>query len=222
MQKAIESLGKPDYSIGILLQNSCEIPDNVVDRLRESEVEIRRVSGLTRGQAESAAIALKYDEQGSCVVGTCDSLIFPISDSNLRNQKQTMGVWVNEPSDYAISHPNQFGWVALNSDNEVTESWVKVAPNTDDKTYVISGTFFFGDDREAVALIESFLQTNSLVNGEYYLDSVIAFAREAGWKILGFKPEWFVSLGTPEEYETYRYWESVFSSRPDLLVTDEN
>ena len=133
-----------------------------------------------------------------------------------------MGVWVNEPSHYAISHPNEFGWVTLNSANEVTKSWVKVAPNTDDKAYVVSGTFFFGDDQEAVTLIESFLQTNSLVNGEYYLDSVITFAKEAGWKILGFKPEWFVSLGTPDEYETYRYWESVFSIRPDLLVNDEN
>jgi bifunctional N-acetylglucosamine-1-phosphate-uridyltransferase/glucosamine-1-phosphate-acetyltransferase GlmU-like protein len=109
----------------------------------------------------------------------------------------------------------------MNSANEVMKSWVKVAPNTEDQVYVISGTFFFGDDQEAVSLIESFLESNILVNGEYYLDSVLAFAKEAGWKILGFKPEWFVSLGTPDEYETYRYWESVFSIRPDLLVTDE-
>ena len=222
LQKAIESLGKPENSIGVLLQDSCEIPDSLVIQLRKSEVEIRRVSGLTRGQAESAAIALKFEEKGSCIVGTCDSLIFPTSDTNLRTQKQTMGVWVNEPSDFAISHPNQFGWVSLNSASEVTQSWVKVAPDTDGKTYVISGTFFFGDDQEAVALIESFLETNILVNGEYFLDSVIAFAKEAGWKVLGFEPEWFVSLGTPDEYETYRYWESAFSIRPDLLVSDEN
>jgi len=221
LQKAIVSLGKPQKSIGILVQDSCEIPDNEVNQLRKSEVEIRRVSGLTRGQAESAAIALKSDDNGSCIVGTCDSLIFPTSDTNLKTQKQTMGVWVNEPSDFAISHPNQFGWVTLNSANEVTKSWVKIAPNTEEQVYVISGTFFFGDNREAVSLIESFLKSNSLVNGEYYLDSVLAFAKEAGWKILGFKPEWFVSLGTPDEYETYRYWESVFSIRPDLLVNDE-
>ena len=221
LQKAIESLGKPDNSIGILLQDSCAIPDYEVVQLRKSKVEIRRVSELTRGQAESAAISLKSDEKGSCIVGTCDSLIFPTSDTNLKTQKQTIGVWVNEPSDFAISHPNQFGWVTLNPASEVMKSWVKVSPDTDDQVYVISGTFFFGDDMEAVSLIESFLQTNSSVNGEYYLDSVLAFAKEAGWKILGFKPEWFVSLGTPDEYETYRYWESVFSKRPDFLVNDE-
>jgi len=221
LQKAIQSLGKPKNSIGILLQDSCEIPDYGVVQLRKGKVEIRRVSGLTRGQAESAVISLKSDKKGSCIVGTCDSLIFPTSDTNLKTQKKTMGVWVNEPSDFAISHPDHFGWVTLNSANEVMKSWVKVAPNTDDKVYVISGTFFFGDDQEAVVLIESFLQTNTLVHGEYYLDSVLAFAQKTGWKILGFKPEWFVSLGTPDEYETYRYWESVFSIRPDLLVNDE-
>ena len=221
LQKAIESLGKPENSIGILIQDDCEIPADRFIQMRKSEIVTHRVSGLTRGQAESAAIALKSYEKGSCIVGTCDSLIFPTSDTDLKTQKQTMGVWVNEPSDFAISHPNQFGWVTLNSGNEVTKSWVKVVPDTEDQVYVISGTFFFGDDQEAVALIESFLQTNCLVNGEYYLDSVLAFAKEAGWKILGFKPDWFISLGTPDEYETYRYWESVFSIRPDLLVTDE-
>jgi NDP-sugar pyrophosphorylase family protein len=221
LKKAIESLGEPENSIGILLLDSCEIPNEDVVQLMKSKVVTRRVSGLTRGQAESAVISLKSDEKGSCIVGTCDSLIFPTSDTNLKAQKRTIGVWVNEPSDFAIFHPNQFGWVTLNSSNEITNSWVKVAPNTDDKVYVISGTFFFGDDQEGVGLIESFLQTNALVNGEYYLDSVLAFAQETGWKILGFKPEWFVSLGTPDEYETYRYWESVFSIRPDLLVSDE-
>ena len=221
LQRAIESLGKPENSIGILLQDSCEIPNEEVVQLMKSEVVTRRISGLTRGQAESALVSLSSEEKGSCIIGTCDSLIFPTSDTNLKAQKQTIGVWVNEPSDFAISHPNQFGWVTLNSANEVTRSWVKAAPNTDDTVYVISGTFFFGDDQEGVVLIESFLQTNTLVNGEYYLDSVLVFAQEAGWKILGFKPEWFVSLGTPDEYETHRYWESVFSIRPDLLVNDE-
>jgi len=221
LQKAIESLGKPESSIGVLLQEDCEIPADQVVQFRKGQVDIRRVSGLTRGQAESALVSLSSAEKGSCIVGTCDSLVFPTSDTNLKAQKRTIGVWVNEPSEFAISHPNQFGWVTLNSANQVTKSWVKVVPSTDDKLYVVSGTFFFGDDQEAVTLIESFLQTSTLVNGEYYLDSVLAFAQEEGWKVLGFKPELFVSLGTPDEYETYRYWESVFSIRPDLLVNDE-
>lgn len=220
LQKSIESLGKPAGSIGILLQEDCEIPTDQIDQLRRSGVIIRRVSGLTRGQAESALISLASEEKGSCIVGTCDSLVFPALDTNLKGQKRTMGVWVNEPSDFATSNPNQFGWVTLNTADEVTNSWVKVSPKTEDKVFVISGTFFFGDDQEAVALITAFLQKNLFVNGEYYLDSILGFAQESGWKVLGFKPERFVSLGTPVEYETYRYWESVFEIRKDLLIND--
>jgi hypothetical protein len=108
----------------------------------------------------------------------------------------------------------------LSSDGEITNSWVKVVPKTTEELYVISGTFFFGDDREAIALLESFLRSGTTINMEFYLDSLLAFAKEHGWKVIGLIPEWFVSLGTPNEYETYRYWESVFASRPDLLVPD--
>ena len=221
VREAYESLGKPDGSVGILVQSDYEIPTDQASLLTEDHVVIRQVTGFTRGQAESAMISLASESKGSCVVGTCDSFIFPSSDLNLKYQKRTMGVWVYEPSDFAIANPNQFGWVELNPEGEIRRSWVKAAPDTDGKVYVITGTFFFSDDQEAVALIESFLQTTNLVNGEFYLDSLIVFAQKIGWKIFGLIPEWFVSLGTPEEYETYRYWESVFSSRPDLLVNDD-
>ena len=221
VQEAIESLGKPDCSTGILLQANYEICPEQEIQLSYNNIVLRRVAELTRGQAESAMISLASEIKGSCVVGTCDSLIYPSSDLNLKPQKRTMGVWVNEPSEFSRSHPNHFGWVTLNSEGEITKSWVKISPDTEEKAYVITGTFFFGDDQEAVELIKSFLQSNTLVNGEFYLDSVLEFARNIGWKIIGFIPEWFFSLGTPDEYETYRYWESVFSSRHDLLVDDE-
>jgi hypothetical protein len=60
----------------------------------------------------------------------------------------------------------------------------------------------------------------STVNGEYYLDSLLEFAQRENWQIFGLIPEWFISLGTPEEYETYVYWENLFNQRPDLLIQD--
>ena len=74
---------------------------------------------------------------------------------------------------------------------------------------------------ESIDLIEKFLKTAARVNGEFYLDSVLNFAIENGWKVIALKPEWFISLGTPDEYETYLYWEAVFKERLDLLKSDE-
>ena len=86
--------------------------------------------------------------------------------------------------------------------------------------FVITGTFFFGDDRKGSELLKAFLVEGTPVNNEFYLDTLLSFAAVHGWKVFGLFPEWFVSLGTPEEYETYRYWESAFNSRKDLLVND--
>jgi len=68
--------------------------------------------------------------------------------------------------------------------------------------------------------LKDFLVQGKTVNGEYYLDSLLEFAKRSGWKVLGLIPEWFISLGTPDEYETYTYWENLFIQRPDLLVED--
>ena len=55
------------------------------------------------------------------------------------------------------------------------------------------------------------------VKNEYYLDSFIDFALNRNWKVFALNTEWFVSLGTPDEYETYKYWEKLFKLKPSLL-----
>lgn len=219
--QALDSLGEPTESKGILLQENQIISREQADLLVSNRVTIRRVKALTRGQAESALLSLAAEFKGSCIIATCDSLVFPDLKTKLTTQENTLGVWITKPSKFAIEHPEQFGWVKLNSNREIIDSWVKKAPIIAEDVFLITGTFFFGNDTEGSRLLESFLLTENMVNSEFYLDSLLAFAGEQGWRVLGLIPEWFVSLGTPDEYETYRYWESLFASRPDLLVEDE-
>ena len=220
--QAIEALGDPVSKKGILLQEDYHISKDHLSLLVDSGVAIRRVNGLTKGQAASALLSISSVSNGSCIVGTCDSLLYPNIDACLPTQGKTMGVWVTKPTDFAISHPKQFGWVSFNPNGNVRNSWVKVEPNTEDEVFIITGTFFFSDDLEASELLGRFLTDGAAVNGEYYLDSVLKFAMQSDWKVLGLIPEWFVSLGTPEEYETYRYWESLFTARTDLLANNES
>ena len=220
VKEALEALGRPKKSIGVLLQEKHRILPEYLSELSADKITIRRVLEATRGQAESALISLSAETKGSCIIGTCDSLVFPMPESKLGTQVRTLGVWVNKPSEFAVNNPSQFGWVTLSSEGEVTNSWVKDVPKTTEELFVITGTFFFGDDHEAITLLESFLRSSATINMEFYLDSLLAFAMEQSWKVVGLIPEWFLSLGTPDEYETYRYWESVFASRPDLLVPD--
>jgi dTDP-glucose pyrophosphorylase len=220
--QAIEALGNPSTSRGILLQESQLTSKLHVEKLKSNLIEIRKVNGLTRGQADSALISLSSGSDGNCIVGTCDSLIFPRNMNSLPIRGKTIGVWVTKPSDFAIKHPMQFGWVELGPDGVVSKSWIKEEPLTPQEKFVITGTFYFGDVRNSIDLLRDFLVQGKTVNGEYYLDSLLEFAEQSGWKVLGLITEWFISLGTPDEYETYIYWENLFVQRPDLLVTDED
>ena len=147
-------------------------------------------------------------------------MVFPKSEL-LPARGKTLGVWVTKPSEFAIRHPEQFGWVNLDSNGVVLDSWVKEEPSTQNERFVITGAFYFGDELDSINLLKAFLAQGDTVNNEYYLDSLLEFAKQNNWQVYGLLPEWFISLGTPDEYETYIYWEELFSVRPDLLVADD-
>lgn len=218
--QAMDALGLPSNSKGILLQKPQLTSKQHIELLKSNLIEIREVKELTRGQAESALISLKSGSDGNCIVGTCDSLIFPEKETPLLMRGKTIGAWVTKPSDFAIKHPTQFGWVDMDASGSVSESWIKEEPLSPQEKYVITGTFYFGDVTSSIDLLTDFLAQGNTVKGEYYLDSLLQFAKQSGWEVFGLIPEWFVSLGTPDEYETYIYWESLFIQRPDLLVED--
>jgi bifunctional N-acetylglucosamine-1-phosphate-uridyltransferase/glucosamine-1-phosphate-acetyltransferase GlmU-like protein len=218
--QAIEALGNPYTSRGILLQESQLTSKQHVQLLESSLIEIREVQGITRGQAESALISLKMGADGNCIIGTCDSLIFPGNENSLPMRGKTIGVWATKPSDFALKNPTQFGWIEVDTDCQFLESWIKKEPSTPQEKLVITGTFYFGDVASSIDLLKDFLAQGKTVNGEYYLDSLLEYAKQSSWEVFGLIPEWFISLGTPDEYETYRYWEDLFVQRPDLLVED--
>lgn len=218
--QAMNALGNPLNSKGILFQKSQLVSRQHVELIKSNLIEVREVKGLTRGQAESALISLSSGPDGNCIVGACDSMIFPKNSNSLPDRGKTIGAWVTKPSEFAINNPTQFGWVSLDADGLISGSWIKENPLTLNEKFVITGTFYFGDVRSSIDLLNNFLSEGKKVQDEYYLDSLLEFAIENGWDVFGLIPEWFVSLGTPDEYETFRYWESTFLARRDLLVND--
>jgi dTDP-glucose pyrophosphorylase len=216
--QAFNSLGFTTENKGILIQEKFDISSESIDLLYENNIKIRKVKTLTLGQAQSALMVLENQIQGPCVVGTCDSLLYPdLNDDISKISGEVLGVWVSKPSFYAKNNPDQFGWVSIDSNKNILKSWVKKEPPESAETYLITGTFIFGENRESVKLLEDFLDSDLKVKNEYYLDSLIDFALNRNWKVFALNTEWFVSLGTPDEYETYKYWEKLFKLKPSLL-----
>ena len=213
--EAMNALASHESKKSLLLQKNVEISSGVLKALESNHISIKRVDEITCGQAASALVAIStIEESGNCLIATCDSLIYIDPNEDLSQlSSKTLGVWATVPSEFALSNPTQFGWIAIDTSGRITEVWVKETPPVPHDCLVITGTFIFGDLPEAKDLISNFLENANKVNDEFYLDSVLQFALDLDWNVVAFKPQHFVSLGTPMELKTYEYWSEVFEKK---------
>jgi len=186
---------------------------------------------VTGGQAESALHALgdaRLLPEGPVTVLPNDS--FSVDKSNVLSNlceelsgEEWMAVWATPPNPLAKVKPEQFGWVWLDEEGDVASS-VKLAPLSDEAR-VVTGTFTFSSAALYKRLFRELQSRDLKVKGEFYIDSMIEIAQSVGVIVRIFEPEVFVSLGTPAEYETYRYWQSCFdqwAGHPYSLDKDPN
>jgi dTDP-glucose pyrophosphorylase len=185
------------------------------------------LQSLSSGQADTARFALEkldLDDQ-PVTIAACDSLIaLDATGINSKFERADVIVWIQKVNPYAKSKPEHFGWVRTgDSSDQIAELLVMEAPNQIDNWGSITGTFTFRTAKVAKNIINALVESNTRVNGELYLDSIVKVCLDKGIKILAAEPHFFVSLGTPAEYETFRYWQECFHKwlqHPYQLILD--
>lgn len=182
---------------------------------------------LSGGQADSASFLvdqLPFDFEGTLTVLPSDTL-FADESGGISAAQETPGlealtVWAQTPSTFNLQNPESFGWIGEDGD-EVWSS-VKAAP-LHKNPMVMSGAFTFSSPDLFRRLYWGLYSSGSLVNGERYLDSMVQTAIEMGISVKVFTPSATLTLGTPYEFETYRYWQACFdlwSTHPYSLEKD--
>lgn len=186
------------------------------DLCRRNGFEHLELEGVSGGQADTARIALKLLDSGEepVTIAACDSLIaFRAADlkSIFEHSEVDVIVWTQKTNPYAMSKPEHFGWVmAQGSTGQIMGLRVKETPDHIEDWESITGTFTFRDPNVAKELVDALIDSNIRVNGELYLDSIVEVCLDRGIRILAVEPHFFLSLGTPAEYETFRYWQECF------------
>lgn len=179
----------------------------------------------TKGQADSAFQALEeVKPQGSFTVLSCDSIQFQMNCElyleDVRPEVDQIVVWTQRPTAHHYALSEHFGWVS-NDFGSINVS-VKKAPHHREAK-VITGHFTFSSHELFCRLYSELVESESLVNGEYYLDSLVEIAASSGVKVSLFEAELVLSLGTPFEYESFRYWQRAFdewAAHPYSLESD--
>jgi NDP-sugar pyrophosphorylase family protein len=128
--------------------------------------------------------------------------------------------WVSTPTPFALKTPKNFGWL-VETNNQILSYIKDIPPHSNAK--VLTGAFTFSSPEHFRILYEELFSRKIMVNGEYYLDSFVELAQAKGFAVRLFQPTLSVSLGTPYEFETFRYWQGAFeqwASHPYSLELD--
>ncbi|ABM72609.1 Hypothetical protein P9515_14021 [Prochlorococcus marinus str. MIT 9515] len=125
-------------------------------------------------------------------------------------------VWGCKGYPGAQQKPNMYSWIYKNkNENYISNISVKKNLFNPREDYVLIGTFTFKKAKYFVQSAELSIACGEKVNGEYYVDNVINKSIEIGLKVAIFEVDYFICWGTPNELETYNYWESCFKKWTD-------
>lgn len=174
---------------------------------------IKVLDHLTEGQAVTCLTAKnEINNSEELVIGASDNgmiydrLKFDIEKSDCDTMVFTFR---NNPA--VLAKPQAYGWVVTESDNKVKRMSVKVPiSETPMNDHAVVGTFWFRKGSIFVEATEKMMAENRRVNNEFYVDEMINDVIDLGYKVKVFEIDHYVCWGTPDDYETFKYWDEWF------------
>ncbi len=129
----------------------------------------------------------------------------------LKSRNSDIIVWGAKNHPTAIRFPNMFGWIKSKKTNVIDFVNVKKPLNNPKTDPLITGTFTFKNINIFRRSVKRLINRNEKVNGEFYLDSAINDAISLGFFCKLFIVDHQISWGTPNDLETFNYWQDCFS-----------
>lgn len=115
-------------------------------------------------------------------------------------------------------HPSSLGdtkyaYMKVNSENNIEEVREKQSFSEDKtKDFASTGTYYFSNGNLFKKYTNELISDeNKMINGEYYSSLLYNLMIRDRLKILNYEVEKFICLGTPRDYEPYKFWSEFFS-----------
>jgi CTP:molybdopterin cytidylyltransferase MocA len=179
---------------------------------------ISTVPNVTEGQASSALIGLEAHEKNSS--DACSPITFGACDfASVYNEKKLQNlissgkadviVWAIRGYPNALRNPNAFGWIDA-SEDIIKNVSVKKPLKSTLLDPIILGTFTFLKSSYFKDSLQQLINNEGRVNNEFFIDSCINEAIKLGLKCHIFEVDSYLCWGTPNDLDTFRYWQSCF------------
>jgi bifunctional N-acetylglucosamine-1-phosphate-uridyltransferase/glucosamine-1-phosphate-acetyltransferase GlmU-like protein len=218
--QAVNCLPKTSNQVFICLQQ--HIDDYDIKKILENEYtncKVFSIDKITEGQACTSEIGIdksNLDLNESILISACDNGVY--YDINkyqqlVDDESVDIIVWSFRNNPTSKNNPNMYAWMEVDENDYIKSvSCKKFDENKHDlkKSHVIIGTMFF---RKAEYFINGLKQNyieNVRTNGEFYVDDVINQNIKQGLRVKVFEVDNYICWGTPDDYETYNYWQTFF------------
>lgn len=179
-----------------------------------THADIVRIDEVTEGQAITCSLGLKgTDENASLLIAATDNgMLYDKAkyQTLLDDQKADAIVWTFRHHQSSKNNPQMYGWVKVDNDNAIGVSVKKAISDDPFNDHAIVGTFYFRKVKYFNKALEHLIKKDKRVNGEFYVDSMIDELINMGLTVKVFEIDDYICWGTPDDYETFIYWQSFF------------
>ena len=181
------------------------------------EADIKIIKHQTRGQAETCLLGIDNQEMElPILISACDNGIL-FDEEKLKNlmSDQTIDIIVFGFRGFpgGLHSPEMYGWIE-EQENIIKKIHVKRSYKDPSKDPIVVGTFFFKKAEIYKKIAEQSIKNNQKINNEFYVDSCINLAISQGYKVVLFEPTSFLCWGTPNDLDSYKYWQKCFDKWP--------
>ena len=122
-------------------------------------------------------------------------------------------VWTYRMKSGIIKNPSSFAYCQINNDDQKTVVKIiekKTISSNPENDPLVTGTFWLRQSKDILYAIETMINEDILVNGEYYVGTSINQLIKKGKKIVIFDVNSWISYGDPFELKIYEYWKDYF------------
>ena len=178
------------------------------------------IDNVTEGQGCTTEIGIKQsklDMESSILISACDNGVYYNRlkyQSLLNDETNDIIIWTFRNNPTSKNNPNMYSWLETDENDCITQVSCKkfIEGKHDLKTsHVIIGTMFFRKAKYFIDGLNMNYNENIRSNGEFYVDDVINQNIKMGLNVKVFEVDNYICWGTPDDYETYLYWQRFFN-----------
>ena len=152
------------------------------------------------------------DPDQSILISACDNGLLYDGNELQWLLNNDIIVWTFRNNYTTYRKPNAYSWCEIGKDGYIKQIHVKDFKGENPlREHAVAGTFWFRNKSVYLDSLGSLYRRNGRVNNEFYIDSLVNDAIELGYTVKHFEVDHYICWGTPNDLQTYQYWQRFFN-----------